>query len=302
MKKIFTFVVAVVATLNAFGQNESYVEIGGVKYRTVVMKDGREWMAENLRYVPEGKTVTPLNDFTADNNTGVWYPAEFSLSESKAVVTPANSEEAIKKMGLLYSTEVVMGGALPQTDFTDAENIQGIAPEGWHVPTAQEWIDLVGACAQTAKNNTAAPYYVESLSGASLEALNEDGFNFLPYPYVNQGKSYLGSYLNKREGSVYNTYCSMAYFASSTARSATQSYGAMITNNNTKSSVNCAYNFLTNGVFVRFIKDKPTTGISQIENEGQKNNNAVMYNLAGQRVNSNAKGIVIKNGKKYVAK
>lgn len=31
------------------------VEWGGVKYKIVTLKDGRTWMAENLRYVPEGK-------------------------------------------------------------------------------------------------------------------------------------------------------------------------------------------------------------------------------------------------------
>lgn len=302
MKRIFTILVAVVATLSAFGQNETFVEIGGVKYRTVVMKDGREWMAENLRYVPEGKTVTPLNDWSAENNTGVWYPAEFSIVESKAVITPSDSEESIKKMGLLYSSEVVMGGALPTTDFKDADNIQGIAPEGWHVPTAQEWIDLVGACSANNHNNTEAPYYDSTLAGASLEALNKDGFNLMPYPYINQSKSYLGSYLNKREGNEYNTYCSMTYFASSTGRSATQSYAALITNNNTKTSVNCAYNFFTNGVFVRFIKDKESTGISQIETENLKKENPVIYNLAGQRVKATSKGINIINGVKVIVK
>ncbi len=34
------------------------VEWGGVKYKIVTLKDGRTWMAENLRYVPEGKTIS----------------------------------------------------------------------------------------------------------------------------------------------------------------------------------------------------------------------------------------------------
>lgn len=43
-----------------------------------------------------------------------------------------------------------------------------------------------------------------------------------------------------------------------------------------------------------------TTAISSIENTSEKNN--VAYNLAGQRVNANAKGIVIINGKKVLKK
>lgn len=45
--------------------------------------------------------------------------------------------------------------------------------------------------------------------------------------------------------------------------------------------------------------DDPS-GISVVENEKQLDANAPVYNLAGQRVNSNAKGILIQNGKKFV--
>ena len=49
---------------------------------------------------------------------------------------------------------------------------------------------------------------------------------------------------------------------------------------------------------IEFIKDD--TGISDIIVADDAN--APAYNLAGQRVNANAKGLVIKNGKKYVNK
>lgn len=42
-----------------------------------------------------------------------------------------------------------------------------------------------------------------------------------------------------------------------------------------------------------------TTGISEIERL-RNGENEIFYNLAGQRVNNNTKGLVIKNGKKYV--
>ena len=44
-----------------------------------------------------------------------------------------------------------------------------------------------------------------------------------------------------------------------------------------------------------------TTGINGVKNVEEKVN-APMYNLAGQRVNANAKGIVIQNGKKRIVK
>ena len=288
------------------GNFSTYVEIGGEAYRTVVLKDGREWMIDNLRYVPEGKTVAALtNDYTGIQTDGIYYPAVFSIKEGAAVLTPSSSRNVIRTQGLLYTSVAAMNGtALPTEDWKDASNTQGLAPAGWHVPTAQEWVDLVGACSQTSKNNTEAPYYVQSLAGASLDTLNKDGFNLLPYPYLNQGKKYLGSYLNKSEGNPFNVYPSMCYFQSSTGRSATQNYAAMITNNSVKTMVNCSYNFLTNACYVRFIKDysDSTTDINTTTNHTTDVKDNAIYNLSGQRVTTKVKDIVIKNGKKYLMK
>lgn len=44
-----------------------------------------------------------------------------------------------------------------------------------------------------------------------------------------------------------------------------------------------------------------STGIENVEAEGAAKN-GVMFNVAGQRVNGSAKGLVIKNGKKYIVK
>lgn len=230
---------------------------GGVDYKVAVMADGNVWMAENLRYVPAGKTVAELtDDYTSVTCDGIYYPATYEVVDGAAVVTPSNDPAVVAAQGLLYTAAAAMNGAtIPTEDWADCANTQGICPEGWHIPTAQEWVNLVGACAAKTHNNVEAPYYNADLSGADLAKLNEDGFNFLPFPYLNQGKTYLGSYLNKRADSEYNVYASMFYFQSSTGRSATQNYAGMITNNNTKTSVNCAYNTLTNGCAVRCVKN-----------------------------------------------
>lgn len=234
------------------------VVLGTEAYRTVTLKDGNTWMAENLRYVPAGKTVAELkNDYTGVACDGIYYPATYSCKTGSAVVTPSSDIPVVLEQGLLYTAVAAMNGeTIPTTDWADAAQTQGICPDGWHIPTAQEWVDLVGACSTGSHNNTSAPYYEASLSGANLATLNSDGFNFIPYPYLNQGKTYLGKYLNMRTDSEYNIYASMCYFQSSTGRSATQNYGAMITNNAQKTSVNCAYNLLTNATPVRCVKNK----------------------------------------------
>lgn len=45
-----------------------------------------------------------------------------------------------------------------------------------------------------------------------------------------------------------------------------------------------------------------TTGVAEIENGGLKMNDAASYNLNGQRINDSHKGIVVKNGKKFIVK
>ncbi len=47
-----------------------------------------------------------------------------------------NSEDFCNKYGRLYTYETAMNG-------TDEEYAQGICPEGWHIPSAEEWVYLV---------------------------------------------------------------------------------------------------------------------------------------------------------------
>ena len=48
--------------------------------------------------------------------------------------------------------------------------------------------------------------------------------------------------------------------------------------------------------------DFDATGITDITKNVEENVNAPVYNLAGQKVNANAKGLLIKNGKKFMNK
>lgn len=230
---------------------DRYVTYAGETYSFAKMKDGKIWMTENLRYIPEGKEIS-AKDFST--NTGIWYPATLTINGTAATASADDSAEGIKAKGLLYSEEIAMGGKLPAVDGTDADNIQGICPEGWHIPTLTEWTHLVGACSNAAYQYLDAPYYDAATKGAPMQALDADGFNCVPSAAVNGGTKYMNTFSNKTD-SPYYQMPSMAYFASSTGRSATQSYAAMITNNATYQRVTVGYNNLTNGVSVRCVKD-----------------------------------------------
>ena len=98
------------------------VEWGGVKYEIVTLKDGRTWMAENLRYVPEGKTISS----DPKDGSGVWYPCNLSKAADPSLV---------ESNGLLYSYPVMLGmtGDMTGDNFDQYEGARGICPEGWHI-------------------------------------------------------------------------------------------------------------------------------------------------------------------------
>lgn len=157
-------------------QEGSVLEYAGVKYRTVKMKDGRTWMAENLRYVPEG--ITPSNDLK-NVKAGVYYP--IVMNSGKTAVEFSTSEDVIKSNGYLYQSEVALG--LKVGDLTSVEQAkglegtQGICPDGWHIPTVNELVALVGKAVSPVKTNENAPYYDKDKKNASMDLLNADGFN-----------------------------------------------------------------------------------------------------------------------------
>ncbi len=84
------------------------------------------WMAQNLR-------VTHYADGTALKH-GADDPAEFCY------YLPNNQTDNIEKYGLLYSWSTALRGATPTEDVPSG--IQGICPDGWHLPSNFEWMGL----------------------------------------------------------------------------------------------------------------------------------------------------------------
>ena len=69
----------------------------------------------------------------------------------------------------------------------------------------------------------------------------------------------------------------------------------------TKNNPNAGSNSTVNSKIHIFVDDSAITGISNV-NTNTEDKTARIYNLAGQVVDSSYKGIVIKNGRKYIAK
>ena len=236
-----------------FAEYEGYFVYDGVEYKTVVLADGNTWMAENLRFVPRGKSVSsdPAED------AGIWYPA----SNAAKTADPALAES----LGLLYDAATAFGvDAVTLENAESFEGCQGICPQGWHIPTLTEMTGLVGHCSNSAVINTEAAYYDSSIKGASLAALAADGWEWQFASMRNKANlAGKGSYTVTNYDGVYGI---MSYLiGSSTYQVFTnddgslknvQYYYLMPTYNATNEKVTVAYGNFLAGASLRCVKNK----------------------------------------------
>ncbi len=147
------------------------LEYGGEIYGIAKMADGKTWMTENLRYVPEG--YVPGSDLNKVDS-GVYLPVV--VADGKAAFSSDKAD--IERQGYLYQSEVALGlnvGDLKSVqDAIALEGAQGICPDGWHIPTLSDYLGLVGKSVG-ADTVADAPYY-DGKNG-SIQMLNADGFN-----------------------------------------------------------------------------------------------------------------------------
>ncbi len=104
----------------------------GNVYKTVQIGD-QIWMAENLKatHYADG-TIIQLVENEAD-----WDALEYS---GKAMCYYNDSITNKDIYGALYTWSAAMKGLASST--TNPSNVQGVCPDGWHVPSDDEWKEL----------------------------------------------------------------------------------------------------------------------------------------------------------------
>ena len=229
---------------------EGYFTYDDVKYNVVKMKDGKWWMAQNLAYLPKG--VTPSTDLTAVT-AGVFAPVRVNEAHTAAEFT--TDPAVVAANGYLYQAEFALGLKVGDlTSVADArllEAAQGICPKGWHVPTLNDIVALVGKSVGASTVST-APYF-NGVDG-SIALLNADGFNMAPVGMVTiqdntktsgvlQG--FMAAYPNQLSSSMFcgSTYAGVTYNTSGDETSGVknlQFYGLMpMTNKATEDAYTC---------------------------------------------------------------
>ena len=170
-----------------FTENEGSFTYYGETYKTVTLENGSVWMAEPLRYVPEGYTVSAD---PADDNAHIWYPYELinetgepskiNADEARALT----DSESIEAKGYLYDLHAVFGTEITADNCGSFEGAQGICPKGWHIPTRADFLSLCGLSnkAEGEEGNTVdenALFYDSSYGGGNVTLFNQAGWNYV---------------------------------------------------------------------------------------------------------------------------
>ncbi len=96
------------------------------KYNTIKIGD-QVWMAENLKYLPE---------ITNPNNSSKIEPCYYIYGYYGSDLQEAKKTDNYQSSGVLYNWAAAMGGS--GSSSSNPSGVQGICPEGWHLPSQME--------------------------------------------------------------------------------------------------------------------------------------------------------------------
>lgn len=168
--------------------NSPVYDVDGNAYATMQLGD-QVWMAENLKAIhyPDG---TPIDKVEAAED---WIKLD---SDSEAYAFYENSDSAFTTYGVLYTWAAAMNGSQSSDEFPG--DVQGVCPDGWHVPGESEWKQLeydLGMEELEVRDDGWRSWFEGGMlkqAGTTLwlepnlEATNESGFTALPGGFRNE--------------------------------------------------------------------------------------------------------------------
>ena len=235
----------------------------GEVYGIVKLADGNVWMAENLRYIPDGAVLGEPGDASAK----IYYPYTTDGTNTSAL----KDEVSIEKLGLLYSGDFIFGTPIDKENVHNFEGQQGICPPGWHIPSRAEYLALCGnsnkddgGVEKTNVIDETALFYDAGYKAGKVKSFNDAGWNL-----VFSGCVFNGAYnktMISADKCIYEEWvgsCAMNYYWASTgylgttATAKPQFFALMttFTSANNEGKVSLSYCNTTNAAPLRCVKD-----------------------------------------------
>ena len=217
-------------------------DYNGKTYNTV--KIGNQcWMKESLRSTtfPDGTSI-PL------------YSTDFKTDGSYARYNPNKTASLANQYGYLYNWYAVMyNGTNPASSNAKPSGVQGICPNGWHVPSEAEWEELQNYVDAKYGNSS---HELASASNALWSSANSTwnklGFSAQPLGDI------IDSSVHGKQATEY--FLSYADFWSSTEYASGASYAPYISSSLTTDYTSSKYT----GLQVRCVRDEDASTSSEL--------------------------------------
>ncbi|MFO7656506.1 MAG: FISUMP domain-containing protein [Bacteroidales bacterium] len=210
-------------------------DIDGNLYHSVVIGT-QEWLTENLKstHYADGIEIPLITDYNewgnlADNDTDKAYCFYNNNVTGEADI-----------YGILYTWSAATNGI--GNDSINNINIQGVCPDGWHIPSNEEWQQLIDYISSDGFAENVG-FALKATSGWIEDGNGIDAYGFDAQPSGSRSATESGSFSNPG-------YCS---WWSSTENDLVCAYRSRLTYSN--SSIEKRSSDKSNGFSVRCIKD-----------------------------------------------
>ena len=219
------------------GPSQPVTDFDGNVYKTVKLGN-QVWMAENLRTsrYADG-TPIPLGTEASYDVAYRYYPDDNSAN--------------VSDYGYLYNWAAVMNGSASSAN---PSGVQGICPDGWHVPSDAEWTELENYVSSQSQYVCGGDEDYIAKALASEEGWNSStdncdvGYN----PIANNATGFSARPAGNYYGGYYD-FGNYAYFWSATQSDSTNAYGRNLYY--ASAGVYRSYNYKDGGYSVRCIRD-----------------------------------------------
>ena len=180
-------------TTTSFSCGSTLTDIDGNEYATLML-GSQCWMKQNLRttHYADGTEIA-LGNASSDFNS----PLRFAPG--------SESSEVLNAYGYLYNWAATMHGG--SSSSSNPSGVQGVCPDGWHVPSDAEWTQLTDFVASNSDNvcDGNPAYIAKSMASTemwgnwgtcpsvscrmctNLSTNNSTGFSVLPSGTMNTG-------------------------------------------------------------------------------------------------------------------